>query len=95
VPIEEEDSLEVRTDLACLTSSLRESRQSWETSVYTVHYHYSIRHNHCFDLQGFQLKIMCLGVLLRVMCHVVIAVKLKHVFPLAPDLRVTRIYRLV
>jgi hypothetical protein len=33
-------------------------------------------------LKGFQLKIMCLGVLLRVRCHVVIAIKLKRVCPL-------------
>ena len=52
-------TLELLTDLACLTSSLRVPWQSWETSIYTEHYHYSIRPNHWHDLQRFQLKITC------------------------------------
>jgi hypothetical protein len=52
-------TLELLTDLACLTSSLRVPCQSCGTSIYNEHCHYSIRPNHWHDLQKFQLKITC------------------------------------
>jgi len=39
-------SLEVLTDLACLTSGLRVPQQAWGTSNETEHCHYIIRLTH-------------------------------------------------